>query len=163
MTTTGIASAIATIANGTTAVVNGVTITVKGIDPPPDALNTAPLPCVYPLIGSADYDTTSEGSDNYLVTRDYTLQCAIDPKDQSSRSIKELKARQFIDALVAKLMKYPTLDGLAGVREARVLRDTGSAEIEDNIPGAVSKSIYNGFEIVIQVTELISRTYAALE
>lgn len=154
MTIAAIASAIATIANGTTVTISGVTLTVTGIDPPPAQLSTAQLPAAYVLAGDG---TIEWGSDYGIETRDYKLQCAVEGLEQSTRETKEAWIRALIVAMRDKLAGYPNL-GAAGVQNALVTGDTGALEIQDS----PSKS-YVGFEMTINVTELIARTYATGE
>lgn len=157
MTVSAVPAAIATIVNGTTATVSGVTLTVKGIDPPPAQLSTAKLPCVYSLTGEAQYDFTSYGADTLLETRQYRLQCVVEAIEQTSRETRELWTRALITAIRDKLAQYPNL-GTAGVLNAIPTSDTGAVIIQD-----APNQEYAGFEIVLQVQELIARTYAANE
>lgn len=156
-----VAAAIASICNGVSVTVNGVTLTVKGIDPPPAQLSGAKLPCVYALTGAAEYDTTSYGADVLAETRQYAVQCAVEAWEQTNRETRETWSRALIAALRDRLAQYPNLDGCAGVQSATPTGDTGATTIQDTLNGTVKDFV--GFEITLQVSELISRTYAAGE
>lgn len=149
-----VAAAIASTANGTSATVGSVTLTVKGIDPPPAQISTGLLPCAYVLTG----DATQEWHSDYgIETRQYRVQCAIDTVEQATRQTRESQTRALIVALRDKFAQYPNL-GTAGVQNAIVVSDTGSIAIQDT-----PNQEYVGFEMVIEVQEYFSRTYAANE
>jgi hypothetical protein len=156
-----IAAAIAAICNGTAATVDSVTYTINGIDPPPAQLSTAKLPCAYTLTGEAQYDLT-HGADILLETRQYRVQCAIEASEQMYREKREKVTRALIVALRDKLAGYPNLrtvsGSTAGVLNAAPTGDSGPIIIQDS-----PNTEYVGFEMTLQVSELISRTYAALE
>ncbi len=157
-----IAAAISEITNGTAATVDTVTYTINGIDPPPSQLATAKLPCAYTLSGEAQYDTTSYGADNLLETRQYRVQCVIEASEQMYREKREKVTRALIVALRDKLAGYPNLrtvsGSTAGVLNAVPTGDSGPIAIQDT-----PNQEYVGFELTLQVSELISRTYAANE
>jgi hypothetical protein len=153
MTPALVCAAIASIGNGVTVTVSGVTLTTVGIDPPPAQLGTALLPALYALTGAATYEW---GSDYGTETREYRLQCAVEAAEQSNRNTREAQRRALIVALRDKFAGYPHL-GVDGVQMATVTSDTGPVDIEDR------NGVFVGFEITIEVVEVISRTYAANE
>jgi hypothetical protein len=153
MTPALVSAAIATIGNGVSVTVNSVTLTTVGIDPPPAQLSTAQLPAVYGLIGEASYEWRSDYGQE---TREYRVQCAIEAKQQSNRATRETQIRALIAALRDKFAGYPHL-GVAGVLNATVIGDTGPIDIEDR------GEVFIGFEMTLEVVEIISRTYAAGE
>jgi hypothetical protein len=154
MTINLVAAAIAGVCNTTSVTVSSVVLTVNGIDPPPAQISTAKLPCAYVLTGDAVQEW---GSDYGIETRNYRIQCAVETIEQATRETRESQIRALIVALRDKFGQYPRL-GLDGVIMAEVIGDTGPLAIQDTPNGE-----YVGFEMVVNVREHLSRTYAANE
>jgi hypothetical protein len=153
MTPALVCAAIASIGNGVSVTVNSLTLTTKGIDPPPAQLVTGLLPALYALTGAATYEWSS---DTGTETREYRVQCAVEAVEQANRQTREAQIRALIVVLRDKFAGYPHL-GVDGVQSATVISDTGPVDIEDR------NGVFVGFEMTIEVVEMIVRTYAANE
>lgn len=131
--------------------------TVDGIesakDPPPEAMETAALPCVYTLTGEAEDFPPDSPEDVYWETRVYRVQCAVLPKNQATPQTRELRIRPLIRALKAALVSHPSLGEVRYVSRAKVRGDSGPAILPE------WDSKYLGFEIRVEVTSAVEVCY----
>lgn len=149
----GVAAIVAAMSSVT---VGAVSYTLRGHNPPPGKLDTADLPAVYTLTGAATDDFQSGGSDSDRETRVYRVQVAVLPVGQGTPAERETRCAPILVAVKDALRARPHL-GVAFVERAVVLGDSGIVILPE-FDGA-----FIGFEIRLQVTELLGRTYADLE
>lgn len=131
--------------------------TVEGIatakDPPPEAMETAILPCVYTLTGEAEDFPPDSPEDVYWETRTYRVQCAVLPRNQATPQTRELRIRPLIRLLKSALVSRPSLGNVRYVTRARVRGDSGPAILPE------WDGKYLGFEIRIEVTSVVAVCY----
>jgi hypothetical protein len=152
-----VAAALVTIVGGMSVNIGATEhYTLKGFNPPPPKIDTAELPAVYAVTGSATDDEDSAGDDQVRETRTYAVRVPVMPEGQGTAQEREKRCRPILQAVKAKLRQYPHL-GVAGVERARVIGDSGITLLPD-WDGA-----FIGFEVRLQVVELIARTFAANE
>lgn len=150
-------AAIVAVANLMPAVtVGAVSYKIRGIDPLPPIWDTAHLPGLYVLTGAATDDEASAGGDFVRETRIYRVQVPYLPNGQGSPLERETRGRPLLKAVKDWFRRYPHL-GTADVERAKVLGDSGIVEL----PEYDRQNI--GFEIRLQVVELIGRAYADFE
>jgi len=128
----------------------------SSMDPPPPTINTASLPLLYALTGESDYDDT-RGSELLWVTRIYRIQVAVIPRNQATPNTRETQCRPLISAVRDTFAQYPQLGNVLGVQNARVVGDTGVALLPD------WEGLYVGFEVRLEVTSVVERTYTQKE
>lgn len=123
-------------------------------DPPPKAIETAQLPCLYVFTGEATNDWSILGRDDVgVVTRMYRIQVAVVPKNQATPETRETRCRPLIEAVRNEFAKYPHL-GVDGVFDAVVVGDSGPAILPE------WEGKYVGFEVRLEVRSVIARSYA---
>lgn len=111
----------------------------------PAKLDSAELPAVYSLTGSATYDESELGEKWEVVTRLYRVQVAVVPIGLANPEIRESKCQPLLELVTHHLSGFPTLNNTAHVKKARVLSDSGIVVL----PEFAAK--YVGFEIRLQV------------
>jgi hypothetical protein len=155
-----VCAAIKAILDGQTVTVGSETYTIRAFDPPPAKLDTADLPACYAFTGTASNDWPNAMSDDYREARLYRVQCAVLPEGQATPELREARVRPMIVWLRDRLASYPILRtsdaSVLHVERTLVMGDSGIAIL----PEWDGKFI--GFEVRLQVTELVTRTYAAL-
>lgn len=158
MTIATVCAALKTILDAQSVAVGSETYTVRAFDPPPAKLDTADLPACYAFTGAGTDDWQSGGSDADRETRLYRVQCAVLPEGQATPELREGRCRPLIVWLRDRLASYPLLAtdaaGVAGIERTLVLGDSGIVIL----PEWDGKFI--GFEVRLQVAEVIARTYA---
>lgn len=123
-------------------------------DPPPAAIDTAQLPCLYTLTGEAEYEWIEKLC---FVTRMFRVQVAVVPTNQATPETRETRIRPLIVEVRNYLAARPQLGLVSGVQEAKVLGDSGPAILPEY------DGKYLGFEVRLQVTYAIERAFAAGE
>jgi hypothetical protein len=157
MSTETVPAAIVTIANAMPALtIDGESRKVRGINPLPATWPTAHFPGLYVLTGAATDDEESAGDDQVRETRLYRLQVPFMAAGGGTPDERETRGRPLLTAVKAWFRKYPHL-GTAHVESARVLGDSGIVILPEYDGANI------GFEIRLQVTELVDREYADLE
>lgn len=118
---------------------------------PPPSLDTAALPACYILTGggSDTYETDDFDSEDRI----YRIQIAVVPRGQASAEVRETRCRALIHSVKNKLKSYTNLERTPFVRNMRVQGDSGIVVLPEY--GAK----YVGFEVRVNVTELIHKTY----
>lgn len=152
--------AIALIANGTQLLISGKTYTLKAFDPPPPKLDTPELPALYVLSGNAD-DGTILGAQTIDELRTYRVQVAILTLGEGSAYNRETFCRPWIAKIKNLFHSHPGLRAPLSptlfVHNSRVLSDTGVVVLPE------FDGQFIGFEMRLQVEEVIPRTYASAE
>lgn len=156
MSITTVCASLKTILDAITAATSdGVTLNVNAYDPPPPNLDSVRWPAAYVFVGNADY-SYEFGAQEMLETREYEIHVAVAAESTSNLSIREKHIRPLITATRDQLLKYPNLS-TAGVYQQVPQGDSGAILLQEY------GGLYVGFTLTINVSELISRTYAAGE
>lgn len=136
----------------------GVSGILTAKDPPPAQIDTAQLPCLFVFTGEASCDWELLGDPDVGVeSRTYRVQVAVVPRNQATPETRETRCRPLIGAVRDALASRPSLGGVTGVLNSVVTGDSGVAIL----PEYEAKFI--GFEVRLEVTEIIARTYSAGE
>ena len=135
----------------------GATITgiVSAKDPPPAKWDTAELPALYVLTGGADY--THEGDDLRSDIRIYRIQVAVLSVGVANAYLRETRCRPLIVAVRDFFDARPSLGGLAGVSDVRVVRDSGVVILPEY------DNLFIGFELQLRVVEYSQLVFAESE
>ena len=122
----------------------------------PANLDTAQLPALYSLTGSATYNESTMGEWFEEVTRIYRIQVPVVPIGQANPETRESLCRPLIEKTAYTFNQYPTLGNCQGVRAngVRVLSDSGIVVL----PEWGAKFV--GFEIRLQVVYDVPREFA---
>jgi hypothetical protein len=122
-------------------------------DPPPAALDTALLPCLYVWTGPAQYSAVDLGSDYVLETRLYRVQVAVAPEGEATPEMLEARTRPILTAARDMYFSWPQINATTWVQTSQPISDSGVILL----PEYGSKFV--GFELRVQVSEHIKRTY----
>jgi len=132
--------------------------TISGIttatDPPPAAIETAQLPCLYTFTGEATYEWNG---DHGYETRLYRVQVAVIPRTQATPETRETRCRPLIVAVRDALASSPQIGEVLRVMGARVIGDSGPAILPE------FEMKYVGFEVRLEVKSIVARRYDADE
>ena len=122
---------------------------------PPSALNTADLPCLFPLIGPAtDYQyATQMGSKLVKIPRIFRIVVPVMPKGIGTPEEIETIGRPLIAKVTFAFIKKQTLPGVDTVLRTQVLNDTGLILLD------VFDGKYIGFEVEFLVEVLERYVY----
>jgi hypothetical protein len=122
----------------------------------PAKLDTAELPALYSLTGSAQYNESARGETWEEVTRLYRIQVPVVPTGQATPELRESLCQPLIEKVVYTFNEYPTLNNCANVRAngVSVLSDSGIVVL----PEWGAK--YVGFEVRLQVIYDVPRVFA---
>ena len=134
--------------------------TISGVESaysePPLNLDTAKLPCFYPLMGAATYEEL--GGDFCTEERQYRCQVAIAPVAEAKPDLIEKRARVLVPLTRDALLKYAALNSLSDAPlQVTVSSDTGVRVLPEY------GGTYIGFEFSITVQTVFARSYAAGE
>lgn len=144
MSITTVCAAIAAIG----ASISGIT---SAKDPGTPKLDTAQLPALYVLTGPATHEWYG---DYGIETRQYRIQVAVVPYDQGMSGQQEARCRPVLTAVRNAFASRPALDGTVGVQESLVMQDSGIIMLSSY------DQAFWGFEMRLQVKEVMERTYA---
>lgn len=147
MTVQTVPPAIAAVGTG----ISGIT---TATDPPPAAIETAQLPCLFTFTGEATYEW---GDDHGYETRVYRVQVAVIPRVQATPETREVRCRPLIVAVRNALASSPQIGAVARVLGAKVIGDSGPAVLPE------FEMKYIGFEVRLEVLSIVARVYDAGE
>ena len=151
---TRVCEAAAEIANAMAPIeIDGVEYTMLGLAVPPPKIDTASVPMLFPLTGSATNNWITGGSDSNRETRQFQLHVPVLPKGAGIPDEPEKRCRTIIEAVNDNFASYPKLNGCLGVEMATVLGDSGIITLP-NYEGWV------GFITRLQVVLFLHRTFA---
>lgn len=125
---------------------------VAATDPPPAAIETAQLPCLFVFTGEADYDWADV--DQGWESRMYRVQVAVIPTTLATPETRETRCRPVLLAVRGVLASSPQLGQVRYVQSATVLGDSGIAILPEY------DGKYVGFEVRLQVREVFSHTFS---
>ena len=124
----------------------------------PYTINTADMPLFVNYTGNLS-DNTLEGDDEfgreYAETRNHRLTLYIAPFGTGVEGEKWGLLAPFFDLVYAKFMGYPHLKNLAGVRDAKLIADTGMTQTVKFI-----SQEYFGAQFTLRVTTTARRLLA---
>lgn len=120
----------------------------------PKKLDTAELPALYPLTGSAEYSESLLGEHYLAETRTYRIQVAVLPIGQADANERESLCRPLLELVRNKFGSHPSLKNTERVQEANVVSDSGVVILPE------WGASFVGFEVRLRVLSHILRMFA---
>lgn len=120
----------------------------------PNSIPPSDLPFFGNFTGQAAYGR-QQGSDLDIVTRSYTMRLFVAELGQGIPGEIERLCEPFFESVRDKFDGLPRLDNLNGVRDAKILSDSGAGVLQ------YAGETFIGIEFKLQVIEEAQITYAA--
>jgi hypothetical protein len=127
----------------------------KSVDPPPENLDTAQLPCLWAFTGEGEYDFNQISAENVIsLRRIWRIQVACLTTAEGTPFTRETRVRPILTKTRDHFAGYPTLNGAIGVRNALITGDSGVAILPEY------EGRFIGFQIDLTVDYIVARLIA---